>query len=729
MKRTPLIILTVSLTAMAIGFVADAGDTSRWTQGGREEFLKGDPKSASINSEGGIMLPPVATKLFETPQQFVWDIAVDPLGRLYVSGGNDGVIYDANGNPVHNDSKPEVHALAVGPDGRIYFGTSPNGGVFRLGPDGKAEEFYVPDPDGTGRPERYIWDMAFDGAGNLYVATGIEGRLYKVDRNGSGKVVFDSDEGHITCVAVGRQGLMIFGSDPNGQIFQMDAGGKVFVLFDSPLKEISSLAVAPDGTIYAAGIAENALKKQAEETEKSESDKSTVSETVKTASVTVSNSGDGTTSDGEVSAIYRIHTDNTVDSIWSSKNHVVYSLAIDRGGRAVFGTGPKGLLIAVNPDGTETVLRRLEGMQVTALQSVRGELFAGVSNLGKAYKLTERFANRGEFISQVKDTVTVSTFGTIRWTAELPAGTSMALSTRTGNTEEPDNTWSDWSEAYGDPRGSKIVSPAARYIQWRAELSTTEPSSTPLLKSVSVYYLQNNLKPRIKSAVILPVGITFKPGIDDLEDAEVPAEIMAELVELNLSSGVSSSMGKPIFRRPMRTIRWTAADANSDELVFRLLYRPLAGGEWTPLAEKIKESYFSIDTRSLADGTYVVRIEASDTPSNTPERALMGSLDTQPFDVDNTPPRVEGLMATASGSGVTISFLAADDMSAIKDLRVRIDAGEWQVVLPRDGIADSRQEQVEVRLNDLSAGDHVVSVRVLDELFNVGAGRAAFKVR
>lgn len=721
--------LTTTLLVFMFCIGAGTNNTDRWTQGGREEFLKGDPKSASINSEGGIMLPPVATKLFDSPQQFIWDIAVSNLGQLYVAGGNDGIVYDGNGNPAHDDPKPEIHALAFGPDGRLYFGTSPGGAVFRMGQDGRAEEFYKPSPDGSGRPERYIWDLAFDNAGNLYIATGLEGRLYSVDQSGSGKVIFDSDEGNITCVAVDKRGRVIFGSDPNGHIFQLDASGKVFVLFDSPLKEINNVAVDNEGIIYATGVAENAVKKQEEQKKKDNETVKTPAKKSTTGSVTVSNSSDGTSSNGESSALYRILPDGTVESIWSSKELVAYSLSLDRAGRAIFGTGQKGLLISVDREGIETVLRRLDGMQVTALHSVRGELYAGVSNLGRVYKLSQRFANKGEFISQVKDTGTVSTFGTVRWRADLPAGTSLGLMTRTGNTKNPDNTWSDWSEAYSDPKGSPISSPPARFIQWKAELSTTEPSASPLLKSVSIYYLQNNLKPRVKKAEILPSGITFKSGMEDPDDAEIPAQTKSELKAHNITVSGAPAPGRPIFRRPMRTVKWSASDANGDEIIYNVLYRKITGNGWSPLAKGLKDSYYSFDTRMLADGMYVVRIEAHDSPSNTPERALVGWLDTQPFEVDNTPPRVDGLMATASGREVTVTFLAIDDSCAIRDIRLKIDAGEWQVLLPEDGIADSLREQVEVRLKNVLPGDHIVSVQVRDELYNSGAGSVAFSIR
>jgi len=721
----------VTILFLAIQFIASAAATRRWVQGGREEFLKGNPESASISSDGAIQLPPSATRLFDSSQQFVWALAVNSAGRLFVAGGTDGIIYDARGNPVYDSEKPEIRALAVGPDDLIYFATSPSGSVYRLNSAGAAEKFFTPSSGGSST-ERYIWDLAFDRAGNLYVATGIEGRLYRVGPDGNGSVVFDSDQVHITSLAVDPQGNVFFGSDPGGHIFRLDPSGKTFVLFDSPLREISDIAVRPDGSLFATAISGSTQKetKTATGVEKTAITASALEVGDAGASVSISNKTDGGESNGEISALYHLSRDGTAAAIWTSKTEVAYSLSVDGDGAAIVGTGPKGRLISVKTDGTFRVLRRLEGMQVTALYYSSGQLYAGVSNLGIVYRLTSQFAERGSFISQVKDCGTVSSFGALRWRAEVPDGSAVRLMTRSGNTSEPDNTWSEWSKAYTDPRNSVISSPAARFIQWKAELSTTEPGLSPVLKSVSLFYLQNNLKPRVKSITVLPPGIFFKPPSppDPLIEA-IPAEVAAELKTLGLNVISGSSRGQVVYSREMRSLSWAASDSNDDELIYRLLIRNTGGSEWSPLAERVRDNYYCFDTRSLGDGEYVVRVEASDSLSNPPDKASVGSLDTRPFLIDNTPPTIEGLSATASSGAATISFETADSFSAIKAIRIKVGAGPWRPVLPDDGIADSRRERVTVQLDGLGAGRHAISVQAQDELHNIGSGSAEVTIR
>ena len=728
---TRALILAIILVA-ATQLIAAAG-AQRWIQGGREEFLKGDPEAASISSDGVIMLPPSASKVFDSAQQFVWDLAVDGTGRLFAAGGTEGVIYDSRGNPVHDSDKPEVRALTFGPDGSLYFATSPMGAVYRLREGSPAEEFYVPKNE-DGPPERYIWDLAFDRAGNLYIATGIEGRLYRVGPNGEGSVVFDSDQMHITSLAFDSSGGLVFGSDPGGQIFRLSQGDKPFVLFDSPLREISAVAVAPDGSIYATAIADEALKQTAQQSGEEQQPAALSPSSVvigNTGSGTVvSNEIDGGRSNGEISALYRVGTDGTVATLWYSKTDVAYSLATDREGTVFIGTGPKGRLIAVAPNGDYRVLRRLDGMQVTALLSTTGQLYAGCSNLGHVFRISRQFAESGSFLSQVKDTGTVSSFGALRWRAAVPTGTSLRLMTRSGNTSEPDNTWSDWSGAYTDAAGSVVSSPAARFVQWKAEMSTTEPGASPRLESVALYYLQNNLRPRVESVTVLPPGAFFRPlSPADPLIASMPADTAAELRTLGFVSSGPPPRGQVIYSREMRAFTWDASDFNGDELVFRLLIREAGSDTWRPLAEKVEDFAYNFDTRILGDGEYVIRVEASDSPSNPPDKALLDSLDSWPFLVDNTPPMIEGLAATASTGSVTISFEASDETSSIRRIRVRIGAGEWRPVLPEDGIADSGRERVSIRLEGVASGDHAVAVQVFDELHNVGSGSTSVTVR
>src|SRR2546425_6651531 len=67
----------------------------------------------------------------------------------------------------------------------------------------------------------------------------------------------------------------------------------------------------------------------------------------------------------------------------------------------------------------------------------------------------------------------------------MPGGTNIGLETRAGDTATRDETWSPWTGL----SGNAIISPNARYLQYRATLSTGDPSLTPSLQSATISYV------------------------------------------------------------------------------------------------------------------------------------------------------------------------------------------------------------------------------------------------
>jgi len=91
----------------------------------------------------------------------------------------------------------------------------------------------------------------------------------------------------------------------------------------------------------------------------------------------------------------------------------------------------------------------------------------------------------GTYESRIFDAGSLATWGEINKNVTLPQGTQITLATRTGNTPNPDSSWSGWSSEIS---GSSIDSPNGRYLQYRATFSTSDSEKTPLLNSVEIYY-------------------------------------------------------------------------------------------------------------------------------------------------------------------------------------------------------------------------------------------------
>jgi hypothetical protein len=129
----------------------------------------------------------------------------------------------------------------------------------------------------------------------------------------------------------------------------------------------------------------------------------------------------------------------------------------------------------------------------------------------------------------------------------------------------------------------------------------------------------------------------------------------------------------------------------------------------------------------VPDGTYLVKIAASDAPSNSPGAALVGELESTSFDIDNTPPRIEIQPAVAAtGPRRAITFVVADSQSPVQRVEYSLDASRWRVVYPKDGIPDSRREEFEVSIEGSEAGRGVI-IRATDAMNNVATAVAETK--
>lgn len=104
--------------------------------------------------------------------------------------------------------------------------------------------------------QSYVWSSAIDANGNIYLGTGSDGRIFKVDSSGKGTLFYDSAELNVAALAVGKAGEIYAGTSPDGKVYRIDASGNATVYFDPNEKYIWSLAVLPDGSL-AVGTGEN----------------------------------------------------------------------------------------------------------------------------------------------------------------------------------------------------------------------------------------------------------------------------------------------------------------------------------------------------------------------------------------------------------------------------------------------------------------------------------------
>jgi hypothetical protein len=319
----------------------------------------------------------------------------------------------------------------------------------------------------------------------------------------------------------------------------------------------------------------------------------------------------------------------------------------------------------------------------------------------------------------------VSTWGTISWRGSTPAGTRIQLFTRSGNTETPDETWSTWSAAYSTPDGSAITSPKARFIQWRAVLSGSK-GQNPVLTSVTAAYLQRNSRPEVRSITVQPPGIVFQkpystgdPDLAGFENQTTPdRKLTSQAMNTTGGTSGSASLGRRTYQKGLQTLMWRADDQNEDDLRYEVDFRREGDATWKALRRDLEDPILVWDTTTVPNGTYFVRIVASDSPSNGAATALTGELDSVAFQIDNTPPEISVQKVTNQNGRTVVSFDVKDADSPIQRAEYSIDGLAWKAVFPVDGIADSRLEHYELTV-DGAIGPRGVSLRVSDAMNNV----------
>src|SRR5262245_48710866 len=63
----------------------------------------------------------------------------------------------------------------------------------------------------AGLDASHVWDVVEDASGNLFVATGDEGKLFKVTPEGKVSVVHTSEDSQILCLALAADGTVYAG--------------------------------------------------------------------------------------------------------------------------------------------------------------------------------------------------------------------------------------------------------------------------------------------------------------------------------------------------------------------------------------------------------------------------------------------------------------------------------------------------------------------------------------
>jgi hypothetical protein len=744
------LLVALAAAAMAASVPSFAQGTHLWAQSQMEEFEKGTPEGVAIESDGHLRPSPGLTELLTTPSTFVWSLAADKSGSVFAGTGSPASVLRLAGQKGENpftlfESKDlSVQTLRLGPDGALYAATLPSGKVYKLNPDATTKldekdatvvfDAAKPDDSAAGQSKaasassaqsHYIWDLTFDPAGRLYIATGNPAAVYRVDpakQDATPELFFKSDEAHIRTLAWDLKGNLIAGSDGSGLIYRIDSHGKGYVLFEAPRREITTISIGPNGAIYAACVGDKShnplppLPVQG------------------TATITITVVQPGSLQAANTSAsvpegteIYALAEGQAPRKLWSGKDEIVYALAARPSGVLAI-SGNRGRIFMIRDDGSYADIAHLQAQQGLTLAPAEGSegpgaLFIGTGNTGKVYAYGG--ADTHEYASDVLDAGAFARFGRV----EIEPGSSgYEILTRSGNVEQPVRGWSDWQPL----QDGSVASPAGRFLQWKAVL---HPGGA--LGSVGVNYLPVNSAPVVDDLVVVP-GARFNPQnqiISSSQTVNITFPSSGQSSTISFDTGANQPLQANKDRTAV-TVRWAAHDDDGDELIYSLYLRGDGETVWRLLKDKITDKAYSFDATLIPDGGYRLKVAASDAPSHTPGDALTGEKVSDRFEIDTTPPMITNFKAVGQRvdceashcpKPFLISFDAEDAFSPVAHAEYSLDAGPWQYIDPAGRLSDSKREHYEFRISlDVESGnitEHLITVRAYDRFENVGVAK------
>src|SRR6266550_5464667 len=184
--------------------------------------------------------------------------------------------------------------------------------------------------------QAYVWSTAIDAAGNVYLGTGHDGKLFRVSSDGKGSLLYKAPELDVTALAVASDGTVFAATSPEGKVYRVTADGKAEMYFDPTDKYIWSLAVLGDGSL-AVGTGDNGK-------------------------------------------LYRVRAAGTKPEssllINTNQTHVM-SLAVTKQGDLIAGTDPGGLVLRISPEGKAFGLYDAPLREIHALASAPdGSIYA-----------------------------------------------------------------------------------------------------------------------------------------------------------------------------------------------------------------------------------------------------------------------------------------------------------------------------------------------------------------
>lgn len=568
---------------------------------------------------------------------------------------------------------------------------------------------------------KYIFAISLDESGNIYLGTGPEGKVYRLDSLGKkAQLLYDSLDKNILSLATDEEGYIYAGSDSRGLVYKINPRTKkTMVLYDSNQPEITALLFTTgsrakdsgEGGLYAATTSAKIVQTQTQfaaqqppegrpEAETDEGENSSPNKGGRKLKIAnTQKPSDGKPGQGQppvrkgakpeqASFIYKITKDGFVNDIFNEA--VVFFCLAEEDGKLLVGTGNGAQLFSIDPVAEQEAIiyEDEQAAQVTAIAVAGDDVYLGTANPAKLIKLSSGFASEGTYTSDLVDAGQPAKWGKLQLEADIPQGCKVQVASRSGNVKDVnDPTFSDWTEPVEITEPVQLECPLGRFCQYKLVLQSEDGSKSPLIREIAVASTVPNLAPKIASVT---TERDAKPG-----------------------------------KEGVLKISYRTEDDNGDKLIYKIDFRKVGRTNWIELKDELEAASFEWEGKTVEDGRYEVRITASDERSNTTSTKLTGSRISDPVVVDNTGPVVKNITTSAlknTGQYRIFEIKVQDELSAIGKLEYTIDSNaDWIGTVPDDLVYDTMDENFTIKIDakkDLPKGDHVLTIKVSDAVGN-----------
>jgi hypothetical protein len=660
------------------------------------DFAEGELDGLQLGPDGALTLGPTVESIIDGLNAPAITLTRGLDGSVYVATAAPGRIWKlsaGNKKPelLAEVAEPLITALVPMSGDTLAAVTAPKGGVRFISSAGK-ETGFVAAPDGV----ELLLDAAVLDKTLYVVGGGEEGVLFSIKEGDKAFTEIAKVEAeHLRSVAARRTrrgDMIVVGTATDGLVYAVK-GQRLQALVDASTDEVIDLVIDAGGRVFAALVdTDGKLTEGASALAKADSEEKSGKKTSKK-----DKKKEKKARKVKSAEVLRLDPDGQVTVLWQSKTHAAYALGELRG-QIVVGTGPKGRLYGLDPDGGKrpSILGRAKGAdEVVAFTATKVGLMMATAHPGGVQLLTSAKAKEGTFLSAPLDAGATTRLGRLAVDAD---GGAVKASVRVGNTKEPDETWSPFSSSLLRPGVPAII--GGRYLQVKIEAA--QRTSSPRVTAARLAHLVHNRAPELVAIDVVAPGykvIANQKSQRESRSVSFSRKAFAKFDE-HRGSAIEPLKerggGKQIEEPGWRTIYAWVEDADKDLLRYRFSLRPV-GGDFSLIKDWSDEPFVSIDASRLRDGAYEVKVEVDDFFGNGPVRALGDEGVSPRFDVTHSRPTFEAASAAAAKDGVRFRF-AVNAVLPLTLVECSVGGGDWVPVDPMDGILDSEVERFDVTL-------------------------------